>query len=85
MRTQCATDDLQSVTSKTRTTRTTTTIFKLLDGDARRKKGRVINSIINVAQDVNNHPWPFQILDYDGNKHEIFLEPGDILWIEGAK
>ena len=52
----------------------------------------VISAILNIAQQVTNksqkcqnykfekveEPWPLQILDHDGNHHNIYLKPGEM-------
>eukprot|EP00090_Calanus_glacialis_P012116 TRINITY_DN20559_c0_g1_i1.p1 TRINITY_DN20559_c0_g1~~TRINITY_DN20559_c0_g1_i1.p1 ORF type:complete len:255 (+),score=29.38 TRINITY_DN20559_c0_g1_i1:46-765(+) len=44
----------------------------------------VISAIMNIRQDVDEE-WPLQIFDHDGNIHEVFLKPGEMLWYESAK
>mmetsp|Transcript_17860 Transcript_17860/g.23532 ORF Transcript_17860/g.23532 Transcript_17860/m.23532 type:complete len:448 (-) Transcript_17860:247-1590(-) len=44
----------------------------------------VISAIINVAQSPGA-VWPLQILDHDGNLHEVPMEPGDIVYYESAR
>ena len=52
----------------------------------------VISAILNIAQQVTNksqkcqnhqfekveEPWPLQILDHNGNHHNIYLKPGEM-------
>jgi len=47
-------------------------------------KTHVVSAILNIAQDVEED-WPLQILDHDGNVHELVLAPGDMVWYESAK
>ncbi|XP_023343650.1 uncharacterized protein LOC111713088 [Eurytemora carolleeae] len=44
----------------------------------------VVSAILNIAQDVDED-WPLQIEDHQGNKYEIILAPGDMVWYESAK
>ncbi len=46
---------------------------------------RVISAIINVGQDAAGHPWPLDILGYDGEAHKVFLSPGEMVWYESAR
>jgi len=43
----------------------------------------VISAILNIAQQVEE-PWPLQILDHNGNHHNIYLKPGEMVWYESA-
>ena len=47
-------------------------------------KTHVISAIINMGQDVDE-PWPLQIMDHNEQPHEVFLEPGEMVWYESAK
>ena len=47
-------------------------------------KTHIISAIINVDQDIDE-PWPLQILDHSGQPHNIYLEPGEMVWYESAK
>jgi prolyl 4-hydroxylase len=49
-----------------------------------RVKGHVISSVVHVAADVDE-PWPLVIEDALGERHEVFLEPGEMLLYEGCK
>ncbi len=51
-----------------------------------RVETHVISSIVHVAHqyDDDNHPWPIEIEDHDGNVHAEVLEPGDQLFYESA-
>jgi len=42
----------------------------------------VISSVIQVSQDVDE-PWPL-VVEQDGQLHEVFLAPGEMLLYEGA-
>tara|TARA_R100000081_G_C4771415_1_gene145790 strand:- start:150 stop:923 length:774 start_codon:yes stop_codon:yes gene_type:complete len=55
-----------------------------LQAHADRPYTHIISSIINIDQDVESK-WPLQIYGYDNKLHNVFLEPGDILYYEGAK
>ena len=43
-----------------------------------------ISSTLCVAHYLNT-PWPLYIEDIDGHPHEISMEPGDMVFYEGAK
>lgn len=45
----------------------------------------VASVIINVDQQQIRKPWPLHIQDHAGNDHLIYLEPGDMLFYEGAR
>jgi hypothetical protein len=40
----------------------------------------VISSIIHIDHEYfdDNHPWPIEIEDHDGNLHAVNLEPGQV-------
>lgn len=42
-----------------------------------------VSSIVIVDKNVRED-WPLQIMDHDGNTHEIFTEPGDMILYESA-
>jgi len=44
----------------------------------------VVSAILNIAQDVDED-WPLQIMDHNGNPHEVILAPGEMIWYESAK
>ena len=44
----------------------------------------VISSIVHVGADVDE-PWPLVVEDRDGQCHDVYLEPGQMLLYEGAK
>ena len=56
----------------------------------------LISAIINVAQELpegvendaekkEQYTWPLNILDHNGNRHWISMEPGDAVLYESAK
>lgn len=47
-------------------------------------ESRVVSSIINVAQEVDE-PWALQIEDHQGEEHEVCMEPGDMILYESAR
>ncbi|MDR4492886.1 MAG: hypothetical protein AB7P17_15165 [Nitrospirales bacterium] len=49
-----------------------------------RTETHIISSTICVAHHLTK-PWPLYIEDIDGHPHEISMEPGDIVFYEGAK
>ena len=49
-----------------------------------RTETHIISSTICVAHYLHN-PWPLYIEDIDGNPHEISMEPGEMVFYEGAK
>ena len=42
-------------------------------------QSHVISAILNIKQDVEED-WPLQILDHQGQQHEIILKPGEMVW-----
>ncbi|MFN0264533.1 hypothetical protein ACKTEK_11700 [Tepidamorphus sp. 3E244] len=44
----------------------------------------VVSSTICVDSRLNR-PWPLYIEDLDGNPHEVSIEPGEMVFFEGAK
>lgn len=44
----------------------------------------IASAIVNVAQDVDE-PWPLQIEDHFGRMHDVLLEPGEMVFYEGAR
>jgi len=44
----------------------------------------VVSSTICVDSRVNN-PWPLYIEDEDGKPHEVSMEPGEMIFFEGAR
>ena len=42
-------------------------------------QSHVISAILNIKQDVEED-WPLQILDHQGQQHEITLKPGEMVW-----
>ncbi|HEU5301255.1 MAG TPA: 2OG-Fe(II) oxygenase [Acidimicrobiia bacterium] len=51
---------------------------------ADRYETHVISSVVHVAADVDE-PWPLVIEDREGRRHDVYLEPGQLLLYEGAK
>ena len=49
-----------------------------------RTKTHIISSTICVGHKLNA-PWPLYIEDIDGNPHQISMEPGEMVFYEGAK
>lgn len=49
-----------------------------------RKETHIISAIINIAKDVIDD-WPLVIEDHFYRKHEVFLEPGEIIFYESAR
>lgn len=47
-------------------------------------KSHVISAIMNIKQKVDKD-WPLQILDHDGNMHEVLLKPGEMVWYESSR
>jgi prolyl 4-hydroxylase len=44
-----------------------------------------ISSILIVDKDLGGAPdWPLQILDHNGNPHDIYAQPGDLILYESA-
>ena len=41
----------------------------------------VTSAIIQVAQDVDE-PWPIEVVSHDGKRHNITMEPGDMILYE---
>lgn len=44
----------------------------------------VVSAIINVTQDVRK-PWPLEIEDHHGRHYHVLLEPGEMVFYEGAR
>ena len=49
-----------------------------------RENTHIISAIINVAKDLDQD-WPLVIEDHFYRKHEVFLEPGEIIYYESAR
>jgi Rps23 Pro-64 3,4-dihydroxylase Tpa1-like proline 4-hydroxylase len=49
-----------------------------------RYETHVISSIVHVGADVDE-PWPLVVEDREGQCHDVYLEPGQMLLYEGAK
>ena len=39
------------------------------------------SAIIQVAQDVDE-PWPIEVVSHDGRRHNVTMEPGDMILYE---
>lgn len=44
-----------------------------------------VSVIINVAQQGMVAPWPLHIEDHAGQRHRIFLSPGEMIFYEGER
>jgi len=44
----------------------------------------IISAIVNVGQEVDED-WPLYIKDNNGNDHQVFLKPGEMVWYESAR
>jgi len=49
-----------------------------------RGKTHVASCILNIAQDVDE-PWPLLIEDHAYRRHLVYLEPGEMVFYEGAR
>ena len=49
-----------------------------------RKETHIISAIINIDQQVEKD-WPLEIEDHFYRRHEVFLEPGEVLFYESAR
>ena len=49
-----------------------------------RKDTHIISAIINIDQDLDES-WPLIIEDHFYRKHEVYLEPGEIIFYESAR
>lgn len=47
-------------------------------------KTHAVSSTVCVDHRLNS-PWPLYIEDHDGKAHEISIEPGELVFFEGAK
>jgi prolyl 4-hydroxylase len=48
------------------------------------RETHVISAILNIAQDVDR-PWPLDIEDHYFRRHEVLLDPGEMLLYESAR
>ena len=48
-----------------------------------RARTHVVSSTICVDRKLHKE-WPLYIEDFDGNPHEVFIEPGEMVFFEGA-
>ena len=39
---------------------------------------------VNMSVDLDGEPWFFDIVDHDGNKHQVLIEPGECVYYESA-
>lgn len=49
-----------------------------------REKTHIISAIINIDQDLEEE-WPLVIEDHYYRRHQIYLQPGEVIFYEGAK
>ena len=49
-----------------------------------RNETHIINAIINIDKKVEKD-WPLEIDDHFYRRHEVFLEPGEVLFYESAR
>ena len=49
-----------------------------------RENTHIISAIINISKDVDED-WPLVIEDHFYRKHEIFLDPGEVIFYESAR
>ena len=49
-----------------------------------RDETHIVSAIINIDKEVNED-WPLVIEDHNQKKHEVFLDPGEVLFYESAK
>lgn len=49
-----------------------------------RSDTHAISVIVNVHQEGISTPWPLQIVDHEGQEHEVILEPGQGVFYESA-
>jgi len=43
------------------------------------------SAVLQIAQSGVEEPWPLQVIDFNGKKHDITLEPGEMILYEGHK
>lgn len=39
---------------------------------------------VNMTVDLDGEPWFFDIVDHDGNEHQVLIEPGECVYYESA-
>ena len=49
-----------------------------------RDETHIVSAIINIDKEVSED-WPLVIEDHNQKKHEVFLDPGEVLFYESAK
>ncbi|MEO0368376.1 MAG: 2OG-Fe(II) oxygenase, partial [Pseudomonadota bacterium] len=52
--------------------------------DHRDREGLIVSAILNIDQDVEE-PWALDIEDHYFNRHQVYLEPGEMLLYEGVR
>ena len=50
-----------------------------------REATHATSMIINIAQGDIRKPWPIEIYDFAGRLHEIYMDPGTIVYYESAR
>ena len=65
--------------------RNQTTIKMHIDKKGSHALGYVLHVGSSNDYDGNNDPWPFLIEDFHGRTHEVFMQPGDLIFFESAK
>ena len=50
-----------------------------------REATHATSMIINIAQGDIKKPWPIEIYDFAGRLHEIYMDPGTIVYYESAR
>ena len=48
-----------------------------------RPETHIVSSTITIAREVDE-PWPFRIEDHAGEIHDMIIEPGEMVFYEGA-
>jgi len=56
----------------------------ILENHVDRVLTHVLSAILNIDSDPKAEPWPLEIYSHDGQKHEILMEPGDMVLYESA-
>lgn len=50
-----------------------------------RQETHALSIIMNVDQGGMREPWPLEIYDVDGTRHEVLIEPGELVYYESAR
>mmetsp|Transcript_50906 Transcript_50906/g.142458 ORF Transcript_50906/g.142458 Transcript_50906/m.142458 type:complete len:406 (+) Transcript_50906:162-1379(+) len=51
-----------------------------------RRDSHLASAVLQVHQEVDEDAgWPLEIIDEDGNCHEVYLQPGEMVLYEGGK